>query len=108
MAQGLRAVVSSGPGSFILLVLVVLTVAVLIVAVQGAVGNVWSFVIELVAIIGGHQSSAFRPDDTEKQVPDEADEHRVSLIAGWEGDGWLSAPRRSGFFVRLSATSEVL
>jgi hypothetical protein len=58
MTQGLRSVITSGPGSLILLAVVVVTIAVLIVVVQGALGDLWSTVIEIVAIIAG--ASAIR------------------------------------------------
>ncbi len=59
MTQGVRSVITSGPGSLILLAVVVVTIAVLIVVVQGALGDLWSTVIEVAAIIAGASAIRF-------------------------------------------------
>lgn len=53
MSQGLRSLIASGPGTLALLASIVLGVSILIVVAQGALGNHWSTVIELIVIIAG-------------------------------------------------------
>lgn len=59
MAQGLRSLITSGPGTLVVLGSILLGVSILIVVAQGALGNLWSTVIEIVVIIAGATAIRF-------------------------------------------------
>ena len=68
--QGLRSVITSGPGTLILLALVVVTVAVVIVVIQGALGDLWSTLIEIIAIVAGASAIRFLARRRQQNQPE--------------------------------------